>query len=61
MINFVVPGGRLNCYHNTIRISIDAIMKGNLDYSISETVTKEVNVHFFLEPHILDAVGLNNS
>lgn len=59
MINFVVPGGRLNCYHNTIQLSIDAIMRGRLDHSVSDTIIEGVNVHFFLEQHILDAVGLN--
>lgn len=59
MINFVVPGGHLNCYHNTIQLSIDAIMRGRLDHSVSEAVIEGVNVHFFLEQHILDVAGLN--
>lgn len=59
MINFVVPGGNINCYHNTIQLSIDAIMRDNLNYTISDTIIEGVNVHFFLEQHLLDASGLN--
>lgn len=59
MINFIVPGGSRTCYNQLLNTFINAIMQDDTNYTVSAQSIDGINVHFFLEPDVLNEVGLN--
>lgn len=62
MIRFIYPEGERKCYWKLLDMYVKNIVGDYQNFSIaSECDPDAVNVHFFLEPDVLDASGLRET